>query len=132
MLWGTVFSGEGVGREFIELAWVRRQINEKLGFDPYRGTLNLRLSRTEAQRLEKILSKAKRIEITPEKGFCRGWCVRVWVTNQIEAAIIIPEKTQYPSDILEVIAPISLRQVLSLEDGDALEVRVQLDNKYCV
>lgn len=127
-LQGRVFRGKGVGHEFIGLTWVRRQINEKIGFDPYHGTLNILLSRTEARHLKTILNKAKRIEITPERGFYKGWCVKVQLMNEIEAAIIIPEKTDYPSNVLEIIAPVSLRQAFSLEDGDTLEVIVLLDN----
>ena len=41
---GSVFSGNGEGRKFIELPWVKRQIQEKLGFTPYLGTLNIRLN----------------------------------------------------------------------------------------
>jgi riboflavin kinase len=126
-LQGTVFSGEGVGRKFIGFEWAKQQIKEKLGFDPYQGTLNILLSRTEAQHLKTILSKVKKIEITPERGFYRGWCVKVHLMNQIEAAIIIPQKPHYPSNILEIVAPIPLRQALSLEDGDIVEVTVRLD-----
>ncbi|MCW4051872.1 MAG: CTP-dependent riboflavin kinase [Candidatus Bathyarchaeota archaeon] len=127
-LQGTVFGGKGVGREFIGFAWVRRQIIEKVGFSPYHGTLNILLSRAEAKHLKLILKKVKRIEITPERGFYRGWCVKVRLMNEIEAAIIIPEKTDYPSNVLEIIAPISLRQAFSLKDGDVFKVIVLLDN----
>jgi riboflavin kinase len=127
-LQGTVFRGKGVGCEFVGTAWVRQQINEKLGFDPYDGTLNILLSRTEAQHLKAILNKAKGIEITPERGFYKGWCVEVQLMNEIKAAIIIPQKTGYPPNILEIIAPISLRQAFSLKDGDTFEVIVLLDN----
>lgn len=125
---GRVFGGKGVGREFIGIEWVRRQIKEKLGFDPYHGTLNVLLSRTEAKHLKAILNKAKGIEITPERGFYKGWCVEVQLMNEIKAAIIIPQKTGYPPNILEIIAPISLRQAFSLKDGDTFEVVVLLDN----
>jgi CTP-dependent riboflavin kinase len=34
-------SGEGRGSDFTQLDWSRRQFIEKLGIDPYPGTLNL-------------------------------------------------------------------------------------------
>jgi riboflavin kinase len=68
---GTVFSGKGEGKKFISLPWVKRQIEEKLGFTPYAGTLNIRLTAESANRKE-LLEKAKKFEILPEEGFCKG------------------------------------------------------------
>jgi CTP-dependent riboflavin kinase len=36
---GLVFSGKAEGAKFVSLSWVRTQIKEKIGFDPYNGTL---------------------------------------------------------------------------------------------
>ena len=47
---GTVFSGEGNGKKFVDLPWVKQQIEEKLGFSPYLGTLNLRLTEKDAEK----------------------------------------------------------------------------------
>ncbi|HEX7593320.1 MAG TPA: DUF120 domain-containing protein [Anaerolineae bacterium] len=40
---GIVCAGQGQGRSFTRLDWVRRQFRDKLGFDPYPGTLNLQI-----------------------------------------------------------------------------------------
>ena len=50
MLSGTVVSGRGEGRKYVELEWVKQQVKEKLGFDPYPGTLNLRLDEENVKR----------------------------------------------------------------------------------
>jgi riboflavin kinase len=42
----------------------------------------------------------------------------------VKCAIIVPEIASYPSDMLEIIAPVNLREKLSLKDGDTLEVKV--------
>src|SRR5208283_5883552 len=77
---GTVFSGNGEGRKFIDLPWVKRQIQEKLGFTPYAGTLNIRLSR-EGLEQKKLLAKAERLDIEPEKGYCRGILIKAKITG---------------------------------------------------
>ena len=41
---GTVFTGLGEGAYYIGKESYRKQIVEKLGFEPYPGTLNLKLS----------------------------------------------------------------------------------------
>ena len=122
---GKVFSGSGEGAKFIELPWVRKQITEKLGFIPYLGTLNIKLAK-DYVKLKKMLKKAKSIEISPVKGFCRGRCIKVCLMDNVECAIIIPEIAGYPEDVLEVIASINLRERFLLKDGDMVKVKITL------
>jgi len=120
---GKVFSGSGEGAKFIQLPWVRTQIAEKLGFIPYSGTLNIKT--TEGRReLEKLLKKEKAIEILPAKGFCRGRCFNACFMSTLKCVIVIPEVENYPEDILEVVAPINLREKFKLKDGDVVDVQI--------
>ncbi len=119
---GTVFSGKGEGRKFIGLPWVTRQIEEKLGFTPYAGTLNIRLSREGLQQ-KKLLAKAERLDIVPEKGYCRGSLIKAKITG-LDCGIIIPQVPAYPPDVMEVVAPVFLRQRLRLADGSEVGVSV--------
>ena len=123
---GKVFSGSGEGARFIRLAWVRKQIAEKLGFIPYTGTLNIKLA-AESVVIKKSLKNARAIEISPVKGFCRGRCFPAYFMQDSKCAIIIPEVKNYPEDIIEVIAPVNLREKFNLEDGDMVEVRIILE-----
>ena len=119
---GTVFSGKGEGRKFIGLPWVKRQIEEKLGFTPYAGTLNIRLSREGLQQ-KKLLAKAERLDIEPEKGYCRGSLIKAKMAG-LDCGIITPEVPTYPQDVIEVVAPVFLRQRLHLSDGNEACVTV--------
>jgi len=119
---GKVFSGSGEGARFIEISWVRKQITEKLGFIPYPGTLNIKLAEGIAN--SKLLKKAKAIEILPVEGFCRGRCFNACFMDTLKCAIVIPEVENYPEDILEVIAPINLREKFKLKDGDIVDVKI--------
>lgn len=122
---GTVSSGKGVGGKFIGIGWVRRQIGEKLGFDPYLGTLNLVLEDEDAQLLHKRLTRFVGTKITPEEeGFFQARVYQALVMEKIESGAIIPEKPRYPPNILEVISSDSLRETLSLKDGDTLEISI--------
>ena len=121
---GRVFSGHGEGEKFLELSWVKRQVKEKIGFTPYPGTLNIRLSEESAEDRE-LLDKAASMKVCPAEGFCTGRIfkalVGVWA-----CAVVIPEVADYPADVLEIIAPTSLREELQLVDGDAITVTVNL------
>jgi riboflavin kinase len=121
---GKVYTGKGEGKKFVTLPWVEHQIREKLGFTPYAGTLNIRLNR-ESVALKKKLDKAERLEIVPQKGFCRGVLIRAKITG-LDCAIIIPQVPKYPLDVLEVIAPINLRQRLHLADDSEAAVSLNL------
>ena len=121
---GKVFSGQGRGEKFLELPWVKRQIKAKLGFTPYNGTLNIKLSGESAKR-RKLLEKAASVKICPPEGFCSGTVVNASI-GALDCAIVIPEVAGYPEDVLEIIAPANLRETLQLEDGDEITVTVNL------
>jgi riboflavin kinase len=121
---GRVFSGSGEGAKFTELRWVRRQIAEKLGFAPYPGTLNIKI--TEGNAKLKLLRGSKSIQISPADGFCRGRCFNAYLMDNLKCAIVVPEVTNYPEDVLEVIASTNLREKYRLKDGDTVEVKIIL------
>jgi riboflavin kinase len=122
---GIVFSGKGEGTSFIKLPWVRKQIAEKLGFTPHPGTLNIKLT-AESLKLRTSLEEKEAIEISPAAGFHHGKCFKAYLINNLRCAVVIPETPDYPRDIIEVIAPINLREKLQLRDGDYVEVKILL------
>ena len=124
MFKGTVFSGKGEGRKFIELPWVKGQIEEKLCFAPYSGTLNIRLSKEDAKQ-KKLLEDVNQIEICPQEGFCKGMLIKSYIDG-LESAIIIPVVPHYPNDVLEVISPWYLRERLKIADDNEVTVIVDL------
>ncbi len=124
ILEGTVFSSRGEGKKFVGLPWVKKQIEEKLGFTPYAGTLNLRLPK-EGEAQGKQLSNASPMEIYPEKGYCKGILIKAQL-GSLECAIIIPKVPNYPNDVLEIIAPVNLREHLNLKDDDKINLSVNV------
>ncbi len=124
MFKGTVLSGRGEGRKFIDLSWVKAQIKEKLGFTPYSGTLNIRLTK-ETVGNKKLLKNTTHLEICPENGYCTGELFQALI-GSFECAIIIPQMPSYPHDVLEVISPFCLRERLKLVDGDEVTIVVDV------
>jgi len=124
---GKLVSGTGEGKYFTQLVWARRQFIEKLGFDPYPGTLNLQLENEEDMERFRILKRTPSIEIIPESGdYCVGDCFKVLVENKIEGAVVIPRVKSHAPNLLEIISPINLRAALNLRDGDLVKIRIQL------
>ena len=119
---GRVFSGKGGGARFINLAWARKQIEEKMGFAPYPGTLNIRLDGTSIK-TKRELTKAESVEISPAPGYFHGKLFRANLAN-LGCAVVIPEVPGYPEDVIEVISPINLREKLHLVDGSLCELEV--------
>ena len=121
---GTVFSGGGEGKKFLELPWAKRQIEEKLGFAPYPGTLNVKLTE-ESMKRRKLLGKVHSIKVCPGGGDCNGLLFKAFI-GTLECAIVIPEVEGYPKDVLEIIAAVNLREALQLKDGTEVTVTFNL------
>jgi riboflavin kinase len=119
---GKVAAGLGEGQYYISVGGYRNQFKEKLGFDPYPGTLNLKLIEPFAP------TAAGSIEIEGFRnenrtfGECRCYPVKI---NGLRGAIVRPERSSYPANLVEIIAPVSLRKTLCLSDGDELEVMLE-------
>lgn len=119
---GKVFSGKGTGKSFIDLPWVKRQIQSKLGFTPYSGTLNIHLTH-EGKEKRKHLNPAKGMMVEPEKGYYSGVLFKA-VIDTLNCAVVIPITPNYPRDVLEVISPLYLRGQLGLIDGSLVAITV--------
>ena len=121
-LTGKIFSGAREGEKFVSLPWVRRQIEEKLCFAPYPGTLNLILSE-ESTRHRKLLETVSSTEICPVEGYSSGILYKAQV-GKLKCAIVIPKVANYPEDCLEIIAADNLRDKLKLRDGKSITITV--------
>ena len=121
---GKVFSSTKRGKQFVNLSWVKKQINEKIRFNPYPGTLNLRLKNEMG--VDK-LRKANGITIIPEKGYCEGKCFKALIMGKVKGAVVLPDVPKYPADVLEILAPVNLRETLGLKDGMELEITITIE-----
>lgn len=116
---GKVTSGMGEGQYYTTLDGYMDQFSEKLGFIPYAGTLNLRTSEPFAwSTIDAIKIEGFKDERRTYGG-CHCYPAEV---GGVEAAVVRPERSSYPSHLLEIIAPRSLRRYLNLSDGDEVEV----------
>lgn len=119
---GVVTTGLGEGQYYISLDGYRIQFKEKLGFEPYPGTLNLKLKEPFAQH------DASAVKIAGFRDSARTFggvtCYPVTI-GDARAAIIRPDRSSYPLNLVEIIAPVNLRRTLGLKDGDEVEVTLE-------
>jgi len=116
---GRVVTGQGIGQYYVSREGYRQQFNQKLGFDPVPGTLNLRL----AEPFVELEAGSIKVGGFKEEGRKFGGCICYLVQiNGIRGAVVKPERSSYPPNLVEVIAPIHLRRTLNLVDGDEVEL----------
>ncbi len=141
---GTVVAGMGEGAYYVSLEGYKKQFEQKLGYIPFPGTLNIKLT-------EKIFMLTKRELINNSGIFIKGFNDNVrtygWVkcyhssiakinkdsletkdshVKSFEGEIVILERTHYDETMLEVISPISLKDNLGLKIGDKVKLIVTL------
>jgi len=127
---GTVFSGLGEGRYYVTREPYRKQFIERLGFDPYPGTLNLKISSEYDAEMREELETYPGIEIDGFKNEHRTYgsvkCFRAMINNREEGALVMALRTHYDRSVIELIAPTYLRSRLKLKDGNKVKVEVYL------
>jgi riboflavin kinase len=130
---GTVVSGMGEGAYYMSLEGYRKQFKDKLGFEPYPGTLNVKL-------IDQIFMNARR-EIGRYPSFfingfsdnlrTYGWvkCYKANINKGAvnNAAALVLERTHYDDSMLEIIAPICLKEAIGIQNGDRISIKVQID-----
>ena len=125
---GTVFTGLGEGAYYISKESYRKQFIEKLGFDPYPGTLNLKLTTDYDIKARSELEAYPGIEVegfrSEDRTFGSVKCYPVTIENSVKGALILALRSHYDASVLEIVAPIHLRNNLKLKDGRKVKVEV--------
>jgi len=125
---GVLFSGLGEGAYYITRDRYRKQFIEKLGFDPYPGTLNLKLATEYDMKTRSELEAYPAIEMQGFQNESRTFgsvkCYPAIINNRVKGAVVSALRSHYNSSVLEVIAPTFLRNQLKLKDGNKVKVEV--------
>lgn len=125
---GFLFSGLGEGAYYVTKEGYRKQFMEKLGFDPYPGTLNLKLTTEYDVKTMSELEIYPAIEIQGFKNESRSFgsvkCYPAIINNKVKGAVVYALRSHYNTSVLELIAPVFLRSRLKLKDGNKVKVEI--------
>jgi riboflavin kinase len=100
---GEVFTGLGEGAYYMSMKGYRRQFVKQLGFEGFE----------DGQRTY-------------------GWakCFFAKIKEKLDGAVIILERAHYDHTVLEVIAPVNIRDELDLKDGDMVPITIYPKQQY--
>lgn len=125
---GVVFTGLGEGSYYIGKEEYRKQFIERLGFEPYPGTLNLKLTTDYDVKTRSELEAYPAVEIEGFKNETRTFgpvkCYPGIIENKVKGAVILALRSHYDVSVIEIIAPVFLRKHLKLKDGHKVKVEV--------
>jgi len=124
---GELFSGMGEGSYYLTQEGYRRQLWERLGFEPYPGTLNLRL-RPGYENEKRMLDTLPLLSIagfkTDDRSFGPVKCAPAMVNESVKAGVVLALRSHYGHDVIEVVSEENLRRRLKLKDGDTVRVKI--------
>ena len=118
---GKIISGEQKGAFFTQLDWVQNQCQEKLGFKPFPGTLNIEIPAEIIPHIEELIKKNALELASPDSNFCSGHVYPVNIMG-VGGAIVAPAEDVrvHDNNVLELIAPICLKEAMDVDDGDEI------------
>lgn len=128
---GVLFSGLGEGAYYVTKEGYRSQFVEKLGFDPYPGTLNVKISRDYDLKALSELETYPAIELkgfkTESRTFGPVKCYPAIINNKVTGAVIYAMRSHYGASVLEIVAPTCLRRQLDLKDGNKIKIQILIN-----
>ena len=128
---GILVSGMGEGKYYMSLEGYRKQFKKKIGYIPYPGTLNIRifdpLSLENREKIERFGYQF--IDGFSDSERTYGWvkCYSAIMNDNvdIQSDLLILERTHHDKNMLEIIAPVNIKQLMGLKNGDNVKVTLQ-------
>ncbi|MDO8627316.1 MAG: DUF120 domain-containing protein [Candidatus Diapherotrites archaeon] len=119
-LTGTLISGQGEGSYYIK---IYNSLFEKfLGFKAFPGTLNLQVDELKAKKFLQTLEEIYIPEFKDQNRTFGGVkCFLAEIKKQ-KIAILIPDRTRYGPELLEIISPENLRKKFKLSEGKKITI----------
>ena len=136
---GEVSEGIGEGGYYVSIKGYYEQFKDKLGFEPYKGTLNLDLDVINHSILREKLNDMRFVKINGFKDENRNYgdvkCHHCYVfplkdkENKVKAAILNIDRTHHGKNIVEILAEPFLRDYFKLIDGDRVIIELIHEDK---
>jgi riboflavin kinase len=135
---GKIVTGMGEGAYYMSIDGYKKQFKEKLGYEPFPGTLNLKLEDKIYKDKKKEIMNYPSIYINGFNDHNRtyGWvkCFPAILVPEIqkdkdnfhiEAAVLLLERTHHDNSLIEVISPVCIKETANLRNGDAVIIELK-------
>ncbi|ABL77508.1 DUF120 domain-containing protein [Thermofilum pendens] len=127
---GYVVPGLGEGAIYMGIPRYVEAFKEVLGYEPYPGTLNIKLVDEDvylrrALREKRVGFRIEGFRLDEGRESCGVTVYKAMIMANgvtVSGAALDIDKTKHGDEILELIAPVRLRDELRLKDGDKVEV----------
>ncbi len=120
---GKIIKGIGESGSFLSIDWVTEGMNRCFSFRPFPGTLNIEVSKN----IQKILRAAEGERlIAGQEGFCDALLFKGVIAASIPCGVVLPLVENYPADLIEIVAPMHLKEALGLTDGDGITIEIEI------
>lgn len=131
---GRIVKGMGEGAYYMSKPGYKRQFYRTLGYEPYPGTLNVKLDDPLMISQNKLLRRMKGLYIKGFRDEARTFGgVHIYpaiIMDKIDGAILYARRTIYGPDIIELISKHYIKGVLGLKDGDMISFKVRFSENY--
>ncbi|MGN0093595.1 MAG: DUF120 domain-containing protein [Methanobrevibacter sp.] len=122
---GTVTTGLGKAAYFLGQDFYKNQFEEKCGFIPFPGTLNIIVPEKDLDNIAVMKNNCPNV-IVSDQGFGGVKYIKAILEDTITGAIVFPDKTIHEENYLEFIARDKLRDKLNLNDGDKVTLEIDI------
>ena len=112
----NVVSGRGKAHEFVSAA--EDELAAALSYQPFPGTLNL----DGGGSWDLNGYPCERIVEVGDDDYCTSVDLIHCRVNGVLSSVIVPDVPHYPTDKIELLAPVSLRTLFELTDGDEVSI----------
>ena len=130
---GRVCDGLGEGSAFVKLEGYRVQFVERLGYEPYPGTLNMELTEDgqgsigEMEDIDPLVIEGWSDDET-EYGPVHCYPAVLRSDGNSETVHVVrPVRTRHDDDTLEIVSPDKLRTQVDIDTGDLVTVFLDSD-----
>ena len=129
-LTGSVISGMGEGAYYMSLKGYTKQFKSKIGYVPFPGTLNIKLSNASDTQFLHHLTGFDGVTINPFSDGKRtyGWvkCFHAKLNNSLKCELILLERTHHDDSIIELISKSNLRKTARLDTGSKVKIKISI------
>ncbi len=142
---GKIVTGMGEGAYYMSLEGYKKQFLRKLGYEPFPGTLNVKLEDKHYinSRRDLINHPSIYIEGFKNKDRTFGWvkCYAATILQEVrgnynsdmhlennkakEVHILLLERTHHDNSLIEVIGPQSIKDTYNLKNGDSVIIKMR-------